>query len=273
MSTRTARIDSDRFGPWALVTGASAGIGAAFARQLAANHINLVLAARRLPMLDQLGAELASQYGIRYRAVQVDLAQPGFLPTLAQATDDLDLGLLVSNAGDMVLGEFLHSDPDALLGELRLNAEAHLRLTHHFGQALTARGRGGIILVSSMVAAQGVPYAANYAASKAYQLTLGEAVHRELARHNVTLTVVLPGATDTDMVRRFGADQTPMGRMVMPADTCARDALAALQAGRSTRVSGRLNRTILALIPRAMRVRVFGAMNRSMAAQRAATPA
>jgi short-subunit dehydrogenase len=271
MTTRTARIDEQRFGPWAVVTGASSGIGAAFARHLAANHINLVLAARRLPLLDQLGTQLSAQHGISYRAVRVDLSRPDFLPILTQATDDLDVGLLVSNAGDMVLGEFLDSHSDALLDELRLNTAAHLQLTHHFGQILTARGRGGIILVSSMAAAQGVPYAANYAAAKSYLLNLGEAVHRELARRGVNLTVLLPGATDTDMIKRFGADQTPMGRMAMPANTCVRHAFTALHAGRPTRVSGRLNRATLALTPRAARIRLFGAMNRSMAQRTAVT--
>ncbi len=272
MSTRTARVDPDRYGPWALVTGASSGIGAEFARQLAANHINLVLAARRGPLLDQLGADLATQYGIRYRSVPVDLAEPGFLPTLTRATEDLDVGLLVSNAGDMVLGEFLTADAEALQRELRLNAEAHLYLTHHFGQSLAARGRGGIILVSSVAGVQGVPYAANYAATKAYSLILGEAVHHELARHAVDLTVLVPGATDTDMMQRFGADQTPMGRLAMSTNNYVRDALGALRARRSVRVSGRLNRATLALTPRTVRVRMFGAMNRSMAV-RATTPA
>jgi len=98
MSTRVTHLDKQRFGPWALVTGASSGIGHAFAAHLAANGINLVLAARRLSILDEIGRDLAQHHRIQYRAVRVDLAEPGFLHTLIDSTGDLDLGLVVSNA-------------------------------------------------------------------------------------------------------------------------------------------------------------------------------
>jgi uncharacterized protein len=194
MNTRFTRIDTQRFGPWALVTGASSGIGREFARQLAANGINLVLVARRLSILDEVGQDLTGQYGIEYRPVQVDLTAPDFLGTLISATNDLDLGLVVSNAGDMILGEFLASDHDTLLKELHLNAQSHLSLSHHFGQRLTERRRGGIILVSSVAGIQGVPYIANYSATKSYLLTLGEALHHELATRGINVTVLVPGA-------------------------------------------------------------------------------
>ncbi|MCU7723960.1 SDR family NAD(P)-dependent oxidoreductase [Actinoplanes sp. KI2] len=266
MPTSVHHIDPPQFGPWALVTGASSGIGREFARQLAADGLNLVLAARRRPVLDDLGRDLAARHGIEYRCVPVDLATPGFLPAVAEATDDLDIGLVVSNAGDMVLGEFLAGSHDALLDEMRVNAQAHLSLTHHFGRRLVHRGRGGILLVSSMAGLQPVPYVANYAASKAYVLALGAAVHQELAAKGVHLTVLAPGATDTPMLTRFGADQTPMRRMTMSPQACAADGLAALAANRPVRISGRTNRTAIAVLPRATRTRVFGAMNRSMAA-------
>jgi len=119
MTTRVTHVNKQRFGPWALVTGASSGIGRAFAAQLAANGINLVLAARRLPMLDEVGRDLAREHRIQFRTVRVDLAEPDFLNTLIDATNDLDVGLVVSNAGDMNLGEFLATPHDALLAELR----------------------------------------------------------------------------------------------------------------------------------------------------------
>src|SRR5262245_29258774 len=129
MRTRITHVDQQRFGPWALVTGASSGIGRAFATHLAANGINVVLAARRLSNLDDVGRELSRQHGIQCRSVRVDLAEPDFLTTLIEATSDLGLGLVVSNAGDMNLGEFLATPHDALLAELRVNAEAHLSVT------------------------------------------------------------------------------------------------------------------------------------------------
>jgi short-subunit dehydrogenase len=259
------RIDPQRFGPWALVTGASSGIGREFARQLAANGLNLVLVARRLPILEEVGHDLATQHGIECRRLPVDLAAAGFLETIVDATNDLDLGLVVSNAGDMVLGEFLASSHDALLRELALNTETHLGLTHHFAPRLAQRRRGGILLVSSVAGLQPVPYVANYAATKAYLLTLGEAVHHELAPNGVNVTVLVPGATDTPMLTRFGADQTPMRRMIMPVQECVSDGLAALAANRPVRISGRMNRTTVAVLPRTVRTRIFGAMNRSMA--------
>jgi uncharacterized protein len=267
MSTRVTHLDKQRFGPWALVTGASSGIGRAFAAQLAANGINLVLAARRLSNLDEVGRDLTRQHRIQYRSARVDLAEPDFLNTLIDTTNDLDLGLVVSNAGDMNLGEFLTIPHDALLVELRVNTEAHLSLTHHFGQVLARRGRGGILLVSSIAGIQGVPYIANYSATKSYVLSLGEAVHHELSARGVQVTVLVPGATATAMTARFGADKTAMGRLMMSADACAADGLAALAANRAVRISGRMNRTTIALTPRRTRIRMFGAMNRSMADQ------
>ena len=267
MTNRVTHLDKQRFGPWALVTGASSGIGRAFATQLAANGINLVLAARRLPILDQVGRDLAREHRIQYRTVRVDLAEPDFLNTLIDATNDLDLGLIVSNAGDMNLGEFLATPHRALLAELRVNAEAHLSLTHHFGQSMARRGAGGILLVSSVAGIQGVPYIANYSATKSYVLSLGEAVHHELSARGVQVTVLVPGATATAMTARFGADKTAMGRLMMSADACAAQGLAALAANRAVRISGRMNRITVALTPRKTRTRIFGAMNKSMAEQ------
>jgi short-subunit dehydrogenase len=265
MSTRVVHVDKQRFGPWALVTGASSGIGRSLAAHLAANGINVVLAARRLSNLDTIGRELTRQHHIQYRSVRVDLAEPDFLNTITDATNDLDLGLVVSNAGDMNLGEFLTTPHSALLAELRVNAEAHLSLTHHFGQILARRGRGGILLVSSVAGMQGVPYIANYSATKSYVLSLAEAVHHELTPHGVHVTVLVPGATATAMTARFGADKTPMGRLMMSADACATEGLAALAANRAVRISGRMNRATVALTPRRIRIRMFGAMNKSMA--------
>ena len=270
MSSRPVRLDSHRFGPWALVTGASSGIGREFADQLAACGLNLVLTARRADILDQLGKELSARYGIEYRPVPLDLAALDAPAVLADATADLDIGLLVSNAGDMLLGELVGHDPAALLREAQLNAFTHLSLTRDFASRLVERERGGMLLVSSMAGLQGVPHIANYSAAKAYVVALGEAVHHELAPHGVHVTVLIPGATNTPMVARFGALDTPMGRLLMPAAACAREGLVALQRNRAVHISGRMNRVTVRLTPHALRIRMFGAMNGSMAA-RAAT--
>jgi short-subunit dehydrogenase len=121
--------------------------------------------------------------------------------------------------------------------------------------------------VSSVAGIQGVPYIANYSAAKSYVLSLGEAAHRELSRRGVNVTVLVPGATATAMTARFGANKTAMGRLMMSADACASEGIAALAANRAVRISGRMNRVTIALTPRRTRIRVFGAMNRSMADQ------
>ena len=131
------RIDKNRFGPWAIVTGASSGIGKAFASHLAANGLNVVLVARRQAILEEFGQELATEYRIQYRAVGVDLSEGDFIPKIDAITHDLDIGLVVSNAGATVYGEFLTLDPLSLQHSLHLNVTAHLDVVHHFGQHLT----------------------------------------------------------------------------------------------------------------------------------------
>src|SRR6201993_1179160 len=150
-------ISANQFGPWAVVTGASSGIGREFAHQIADAGINVVLVARRLTVLQDLGAALADGYGVDCRAVGVDLSDPGMLTPIIDATNDIDVGLLVSNAGTALPGPFLDSDLQAQRAILRLNTAAHLALTHHFGARLARRGRGGIVLVSALGAGHGGP--------------------------------------------------------------------------------------------------------------------
>ena len=129
----TATIDRKRFGPWALVTGASSGIGREFARQLAAAGINVVLVARRETALIEVGRNIAKDFKVQYRVIVTDLSQEGFIPKLAEHTKDLDIGLVVSNAGTANPGEFLKLDRQLLEETLRLNTMAHLDIAHHSG--------------------------------------------------------------------------------------------------------------------------------------------
>src|SRR5580700_3784861 len=139
-------LDKGRFGPWALVTGASSGIGKEFTRQIAASGINVLLVARRESLLDEVGQGLAKDFKVQYRNVVADLSQEGFLDKLAEATNDLDIGLVVSNAGTGNPGEFLKLDRQLHRTTLRVSTMAHLDIAHHFGAKLTERRRGGLIL-------------------------------------------------------------------------------------------------------------------------------
>jgi hypothetical protein len=253
-------INAHQFGPWAVVTGASSGIGREFTDQLAAAGINVVLVARRLAMLRDLGAELNRRYGIDYRAVAVDLSDPGALAPIAEATADIDVGLLVSNAGAALPGPFLESDLQAQRAILRLNTAAHLALTHHFGERLVRRGRGGIVLVSALGAVHGVPYMAHTAATKAYVATLGAGLHVELAKHGVHVTVLLPGPTRTPVLAELGLDPAKMPIPPLAPDDCVREALRALARNRARCIPGRINRVTAAVVPPAWTRSMMGRM-------------
>src|SRR3989441_7113839 len=164
-STMKTAIDKGQFGPWALVTGASSGIGKEFARQIAASGINVVLVARRDTLLTELGRAISQEFGVQYRALAMDLSQEGFIAGLADATHDIDIGLVVSNAGTANPGEFLKLDRQLLQATLRLNTMSHLDIAHYFGRKLAERRRGGLILVGAMGAENGIPYLTDDAAA------------------------------------------------------------------------------------------------------------
>lgn len=261
-------IDKQTFGPWAVVTGASSGIGKAFARQLAANGLHLVLVARRLQLLEALGQQLNQAHGIDYRAVGLDLTKDDFMKRLDEATCDLDIGLLISDAGAGGPEEFLAADRHLLRRVLQLNAIAHLELAHHYGRRLAQRGRGGMLLVSTMGARQAVPYAANLAAAKAYVLILGQALHAEFKAVGVHVTVLLPGATDTAAGAEFGFDRANPAMRLMSSEQCAAEGLAALSANRATHIAGRMNRVMAAIVPRSVVSSMFGKMMRQVVVKR-----
>src|SRR6202043_4052837 len=182
-------IDKTQFGPWALITGASSGIGREFARQIAASGIHLVLVARRETLLKEIGAELTKEFRVEHRVIVADLSEDGSVKLVESATADLDIGLVVSNAGTANPGEFLKLDRQLLQATLRLNTMAHLDITHHFGAKLAKRRRGGLILVGAMGAENGIPCIANDVGAKAYVHSLGEALHYEFKPLGVYVTV------------------------------------------------------------------------------------
>jgi short-subunit dehydrogenase len=244
-----ATLDKKRFGPWALVTGASSGIGKEFARQIAASGIHVALVGRRESLLRTVGAECYRASGVQHRIIPLDLSAPDFLPVLADATRDLDIGLVVSNAGTGNPGEFLKHDRQLLHQTLRLNTIAHLDITHHFGQKLGDRRRGGIILVGALGADNGIPYMANDGGAKAYVHSLGEALHYEFKPLGVYVTVLAAGVTNTAVIDKFGLNPKTMPMKPMSVEQCVSEGLSGLRKNRSRVVPGRLNRIMNALMP------------------------
>jgi hypothetical protein len=265
-------IEIASYGPWAVVTGASSGIGRAFAEHLAAAGLNLVLAARSTDRLESLGNTLSRRHGIAHRVVTVDLSHPEGAQRLVEATEDLDVGFLVSNAGGGRPGRFLDQPLADLHRRLTLNATTYLELAHAFGQRFVARGRGGIILVSALGAVHGLPNMAHESASKAYVLNLGEAMHYELAAAGVDVMVMLPGNVDTPVIDSIGLDRSRMPIRPMPADAAVRETVAAFLKRRPMHIPGRLMRVMTRLLPRSRSVRLNGRMLGQAAENLAAAP-
>jgi len=188
----------ERYGPWALVTGASAGIGAEFARQLSEKGLNLVLVARRRQRLEDLARDLESRNKVQVRIVTVDLSQPDFLPTILSVTNSIEIGLLVNNAGFGFAGHLIEHELEKELQLLNVNCRAPLVLTHVFGRQMAQRKRGGIIFVSSVSAYIATPFEASYAASKVYELFLAESLGYEFKKKGVDMLALCPGSTDTE---------------------------------------------------------------------------
>jgi short-subunit dehydrogenase len=245
----TVALDKKRFGPWALVTGASSGIGKEFAQQIAASGINIVLVARREDLLKEVGVEFSKRYGVEHRVVVLDVSREDFIRQLASATDDLDIGLVVSNAGTGNPGEFLKLDRHLLEETLRLNTMSHLDIAHYFGGKLAERRRGGLILVGAMGAENGIPCMANDGGAKAYVHSLGEALHYEFKPLGVYVTVLAAGVTNTAVLEKFALDPKTMPMKPMSVEGCVSEGLSGLVKNRSRIVPGRLNRILNALVP------------------------
>lgn len=260
------------YGPYAVVTGASAGIGEAFAEQLASRGVQLFLVARRRDKLEALAARLRTEHHVDVRCLALDLAQPGAARALFEQTQDVDVGLLVLNAAVLNVGGFLTSTLEEESQLVRLNVLAPTEVAHLVGRRLKERGRGGIVLVSSVAAVAPAPYQATYAASKAYLTSLGRALGFELAQHGVDVTVVAPGPTDTEGLRNAAnIDFSKMpGAKMSPTEV----AVAALDGlGRRSFVipglANRITALLFALLPTRVLVRLYGRMMRGVVKKQA----
>jgi len=249
-----------KYGPWALITGASSGIGKALAQQLAAQGFDVVLVARTESVLNKLASELQEKHSINTRVIAADLSQTGAVDALYDSVSTLDIGLVIPAAGIDEMGRFLDKEYADLNKMLTLNVNVPTEIAHVFGRKLVAREHSGIILVASLFGYQGIPNFAGYAASKAYILTLGETLNVELARKNVDVLVLSPGLTDTPFSQSMAIDFGKLPMFAQRPEYVASVALSSL-GHKSTVVSGLLNKIYAwenRLIPRSWPVKLFG---------------
>jgi short-subunit dehydrogenase len=193
-----------KYGPWALVAGASDGLGAAFAAGLAERGVNVVLLARRQAVLDQVAAEINSRTSVQTRTLAVDLAEPGAASTIAAATGDLKIGFLVYCAGaDPNFKPFLANPIEAAETMVQRNCVVPMQLCHHFAPAMVERGSGGIVIFGSGAGLAGGPNMVAYGASKAFDMVFAEALWAELHDKGVDVLGLILGKTNTPALRQL----------------------------------------------------------------------
>ncbi|MCE8000923.1 MAG: SDR family NAD(P)-dependent oxidoreductase [Rhodobiaceae bacterium] len=263
---RSAHNFSKRYGPAALVTGASDGIGAALATELAARGLNLIITARRADRLEALATSLRSDHGVEVLVVPVDLGINQGPDNLVDATSGQDIGLYVACAGFGTAGRFIDNSASEELNMIDVNCHAMTAVLHPLARQMAARRRGGIILMSSIVAFQGVGNSANYAATKAYVQTLAEGLAAELTSSGVDVLASAPGPVETGFATR--ADMQ-MGGAATP-QTIAKATLQALGRTVTTRpgAQSKMLGYSLAMLPRRLRSRILGQIMQGMTKHR-----
>jgi len=262
-------------GRWALVTGASAGIGVALARELAAGGANLVLTARRQDRLDKLAQELASTYKIRTEVFAADLAQPDapqriFAFTLAKG---IGVDVLINNAGFGGYGEFATSDTQRLLDMVQVNCAAVVHLTRLYLPQMIERRRGDVLILASTASFQAVPFISTYAATKAFDLLFAEGLAEEVKPYGIRVCALCPGSTESEFHEVAGQSELAAAmRNRETAEKVARVGLRALAAGKSYVISGAANYLgahSQRLVPRRFVTRITAKMFRPSSAKRA----
>lgn len=241
---------------WALITGASSGLGVDFARQLAADGHDLILVARREQALQDLAEELRHAHGVAVEVVVLDLGTRTAAETLFRRTEEAgwQVAILINNAGFGYYGDFLGQELERVQAMIDLDVSTVVRLTHLYGNSMKTAGTGRILQVASIAAYQGTPTYAAYAAAKAFVLFLGEALNHEWKGSGVRCTTLSPGVTATEFLKVSGQKATFYQRMVMmQSSDVVRIGLRAMRRGKSSIVPGFLNKVTawsIRLLPR-----------------------
>jgi uncharacterized protein len=230
----------DKYGPWALITGASRGLGAEFSRQCAERGLNTILVATNADLLQKQADAILQDYGVEVKTIAVDLSRDDFLRDITPITDSLEVGLLVNNAGLSRVKPFLQHSSHDLIKQLHVNTQAGLILAHHLSKKMVERRRGGIIFLSSGSAMSGTAYCANYAGTKAYNLIVAESLWYELRPYNVDVLGFMAGSTKTPGWDANHPKPSPLVKVMDVKPTVA-EALKAL-GKRPSIIAGRSNR-------------------------------
>lgn len=255
----------ERYGPWALVAGASEGLGAAFATTLAEAGFSLVLLARRVSALETLGNELRQRFGVNVEVRAIDLGDADLETQMSAITAEYEIGLLVYNAAFSIVAPFLDTPLPDKQRMLDVNTRGPLICAHVFGQRMAARGRGGIVLLSSLTAFWGSAWVATYGATKAFNLSLGEALAHELGECGIDVVVSCAGATRTPNFVQVLAGRK--GPSAMSPEDVARETIDALPK-RGAFVPGLFNRfaqfLLTRLMPRRTAIQVMAGQTRAL---------
>jgi uncharacterized protein len=254
-------------GKWALITGASAGIGKAIAEVLAAGGTNLILTARRRERLEALASSLSAAHSIRTEVCAADLADLAGPKQVFLYTEQhsLEVDLLVNNAGFGAYGEFAGVELQRLLQMVQVNCSAVVHLTRLFLPRMIARRQGDILIVASTAAFQAVPYISTYAATKAFDLLFAEGLAEEVRQHGVRVCGLCPGSTSSEFHEVAGQTKFIERHRQESAEKVARTGLAALAAGKSYAISGTRNYLgahMQRLVPRSVVTGIAGKMFR-----------
>jgi short-subunit dehydrogenase len=254
----------ERYGPWALVAGASVGLGECFARALAARGLHLLLVARRREPLEALAASLRAEHGVEVRLAAADLGSPAGIAATEELTRGLEVGLLVYNAAASAIGPFLSRPISEHEAVVDVNCRAPLVLSYRLGGEMARRGRGGILLMTSLAGGQGGPMVASYAASKAFEIVLAEGLWDELGRSGVDVLACRAGPTRTP---GYESSRPRKAISIMEPEPVVEEALRAISRGPVV-VAGRVNKIAAfcfeRILPRRFVIRLIGRTTRQM---------